>query len=199
MARLGIDRSSRVVAYDDNGFMPAARLWWMLRALNYDHVRLLDGGIDAWTAGGGQLDTDSPRANPVEPSVVGDYRGKCNIDGVRRALGEGAMLVDSRDAARYQGLEEPIDPVAGHIPGALNLPWQEATDGDGFALDKEDQRQRLASLEPDRELVVYCGSGVSACVNLLALHLAGRDDAVLYPGSWSDWCSYMGDDMGEEG
>jgi thiosulfate/3-mercaptopyruvate sulfurtransferase len=163
----------------------------MLRALSYQQVRLLDGGIGAWVASGGKLDTDTPRPQPVAPPLVGDYGRQRNIDGVRRAMGNGAVLVDSRDAVRYQGLEEPIDPVAGHIPGALNLPWQGVTDSQGFALDKEAQLRRLASLESDRELVVYCGSGVSACVNLLALHLVGRDDAVLYPGSWSDWCSYL--------
>ena len=198
LAQLGVDRGTSVVAYDDNGFMPAARLWWMLRALDYPSVRLLDGGIQAWTAAGGKLDTDSPRPQPVSAPVVGDYRGKLNIEGVRRAMGEGALLVDSRDPARYEGLEEPIDPIAGHIPGALNLPWQGVTDSQGLALDEEGQARRLSSLEEDRDLVVYCGSGVTACVNLLALHLAGREDAILYPGSWSDWCSWI-NEAGEPG
>jgi thiosulfate/3-mercaptopyruvate sulfurtransferase len=186
LANLGIDRQTPVVAYDDNGFMPAARLWWMLRALDYPAVRLLDGGIAAWTAAGGALETDTPRAPPV-----GDYRGRLSIDGVRQAITAGALLVDCRDEARYQGLEEPIDPVAGHIPGAVNLPWQGATDATGFALDEAFQEQRLAPLNGDRQIVLYCGSGVSACVNLFALHLLGRDDAALYAGSWSDWCSWM--------
>ena len=190
LATLGIDRSTAVVAYDDNGFMPAARLWWMLRALGYLNVRLLDGGIQAWLAVGGKLDTDSARGEAVPPPVVGDYGGKCDIEGVRSAMAAGAQVLDSRDAARYQGLEEPIDPIAGHIPGALNLPWQGVTDSQGFALDEEAQLRRLAILEEDRQLVVYCGSGVSACVNLFALHLVGREGATLYAGSWSDWCSY---------
>jgi thiosulfate/3-mercaptopyruvate sulfurtransferase len=197
MALLGVDRSTPVVAYDDQGFMPAARLWWMLRALGYGKVRLLDGGIAAWLAIGGGLDSDEPRAQPVTAPVVGEYLGTVDIDGVRHALGAGALLIDSRDAARYQGLEEPIDPVAGHIPGALNLPWQEVTDCQGLTLDEQAQKRRLAMLEAGRDLVVYCGSGVSACVNLLALHLVGRDDARLYPGSWSDWCSYLTDLPGE--
>ena len=191
LADLGIDRQTPVVAYDDSGFMPAARLWWMLRALGYRHVRLLDGGIAAWTAGGGALESDVPRARPVSAPPVGDYQGRLTIDGVRRAITAGALLVDSRDAARYQGLEEPIDPVAGHIPGAVNLPWRDATDDRGLALGESCQRQRIALLEDDRQLVFYCGSGVSACVNLFALHLLGRDDALLYAGSWSDWCSYL--------
>jgi thiosulfate/3-mercaptopyruvate sulfurtransferase len=131
-----------------------------------------------------------PSATAVTAPVVGDYRGKLDMPAVRRARDAGAQLLDSRDAPRYQGLEEPIDPVAGHIPGALNLPWQDASDAQGLALAPEAQRQRLAILPADRELVVYCGSGVTACVNLLALELAGHRGAQLYPGSWSDWCSY---------
>jgi thiosulfate/3-mercaptopyruvate sulfurtransferase len=191
LARLGVNRNTPVVVYDDNGFMPAARLWWMMTALNLGEVRLLDGGFSAWTAAGFVLDGDTPRASAVEPAIVGDYRSRVDVEGVRRALAEGALLVDSRDVPRYQGLEEPIDPVAGHIPGALNLPWQGVTDDEGFALDEEAQLRRLATLEEGRDPVVYCGSGVSACVNLLALHLVGRDDARLYAGSWSDWCSHM--------
>ncbi len=191
LARLGIDRATPVVAYDDNSFAFAARLWWMMRALDYGEVRLLDGGLAAWRAAGGGLDTGTPVATPVETPVVGDYRGKLDMEAVRRGRETGAQLVDSRDAPRYQGLEEPIDPVAGHIPGALNLPWQTATDERGVALSPDAQRQRLAVLPDDRPLVVYCGSGVTACVNLLALELAGQRGAHLYPGSWSDWCSYQ--------
>lgn len=191
LAGLGIDHQTPVVAYDDNRFMPAARLWWMLRALGYRNVRLLDGGIAAWTASGGVLDTRTPKPRPVSAPPVGEYQGRLSIDGVRRAITAGALLVDCRDEVRYQGLEEPIDPVAGHIPGAVNLPWQGATDVRGLALDESSQKRRLASLEDERRLVVYCGSGVSACVNLFALHLLGRDDVQLYAGSWSDWCSYM--------
>lgn len=190
LARLGIDRGTAVVAYDDNGFAFASRLWWMMRALNYSNVQLLDGGLAAWREAGGLLDTAVPSPNPVMPPVVGDYGGKLDIDAVRQAREAGALLVDSRDPPRYQGLEEPIDPVAGHIPGAVNLPWQGATDEAGFALEPGAQQARLAALDRDRDLVVYCGSGVTACVNLLALHLVGRSGARLYPGSWSDWCSY---------
>jgi thiosulfate/3-mercaptopyruvate sulfurtransferase len=103
----------------------------------------------------------------------------------------GAVLIDSREEKRYRGLEEPIDPVAGHIPGALNYPWQSVTDEQGLALNGAQQKLRWQELEPDRELVVYCGSGVTACVNILSLHLAGRKDVILYAGSWSDWCSWM--------
>ncbi len=191
LAQLGIDRKTPVVAYDDNNFAFAARLWWMMRALDYRDVRLLDGGLAAWRAAGGGLDTATPLARPVTVPVVGDYRGTLDMSAVRHARQADAQLVDSRDPPRYQGLEEPIDPVAGHIPGALNLPWQGVSDQQGLALSPQAQRERLAVLPPDRELVVYCGSGVTACVNLLALELAGYHGARLYPGSWSDWCSYQ--------
>jgi thiosulfate/3-mercaptopyruvate sulfurtransferase len=190
LARFGIDRDTLVVAYDDNGFAFASRLWWMMRALHYRNVRLLDGGLGAWRAAGGALDTGVPVATPVAAPPVGDYGGKLDMQGVREARAAGALLVDSRDAPRFQGIEEPIDPVAGHIPGAVNLPWQGATDDSGCMLEPERQLARFGVLDPGRDLVVYCGSGVTACVNLLALHLAGRDGARLYPGSWSDWCSH---------
>lgn len=115
----------------------------------------------------------------------------------------GAILLDSREEKRYLGLEEPIDPVAGHIPGAVNYPWQGVTDSRGLALDALAQRARWKDLDDDRPLVVYCGSGVTACVNLLSLELAGRTGARLYAGSWSDWCSYLETDAdintGDEG
>ena len=110
---------------------------------------------------------------------------------MRKAQAEGAILVDSREEERYQGLHEPIDPVAGHIPGAVNFPWQEITNDAGFALDVANQTIRWLGLDEERELLVYCGSGVTACVNLLSLEIAGRPRVQLYAGSWSDWCSYL--------
>jgi thiosulfate/3-mercaptopyruvate sulfurtransferase len=101
-------------------------------------------------------------------------------------------LIDSREERRYRGLEEPIDPVAGHIPGAQNFPWQEVTDGHAQLRPEAAQRARWGDVAKAEEIVVYCGSGVTASVNLLALAEIGRDDAKLYAGSWSDWCSYEG-------
>jgi thiosulfate/3-mercaptopyruvate sulfurtransferase len=103
----------------------------------------------------------------------------------------GALLVDSREERRYQGLEEPIDPVAGHIPGAINRPWQGVTSADGRVLDSAGLRAHWGDALEAGQLVVYCGSGVTACVNLFSLALLGREDATLYAGSWSDWCSYL--------
>ena len=112
-----------------------------------------------------------------------NYAGCLDIEGLRAAQAESAILVDSREEKRYQGLEEPIDPVAGHIPGAVNYPWQGVTDDDGYALHPEQQIGRWTELEGDRDLVVYCGSGVTACVNILSLALTGREDVKLYAGS----------------
>ena len=132
---------------------------------------------------------------PVPGSAPGAsaYAASVDIAGLKASRAGGAVLIDSREEKRYQGLEEPIDPVAGHIPGAMNYPWQSVTDEQGMALHRSQQVLRWQELEPERELVVYCGSGVTACVNILSLHLAGRDDVKLYAGSWSDWCSWMSD------
>src|SRR5690606_23239620 len=107
------------------------------------------------------------------------------------AQASGALLVDSREPRRYAGLEEPIDPVAGHIPGAVNRPWQGVTDSDGVVTDAAGLQAHWGDALAAEHLLVYCGSGVTACVNLFSLALLGKDDATLYAGSWSDWCSYL--------
>jgi len=189
LAAIGIGRDTPVVAYDDSGMAYAARLWWMMRALGYTAVQVLDGGLQAWRQTGGALAAELPAPDPVPAHTATAYAACIDIEGVRAALARGAVLIDSREEKRYQGLEEPIDPVAGHIPGAVNYPWQGVTDG-GRALDSAGQEARWSDLDEERELVVYCGSGVTACVNILSLTLAGRQ-ARLYAGSWSDWCSWM--------
>lgn len=191
LAELGIHRGSEVVAYDDSRFAFAARLWWMMRSLGYRPPRLLDGGYGAWLAAGGEAETVVPRAHPCETPDVGHWTGCCDFDGVREAQAGGALLVDSREPRRYEGLEEPIDPVAGHIPGAINRPWQGVTDDRGAARDETGLRAHWGDALSARAPVVYCGSGVTACVNLFSLALLGREDARLYPGSWSDWCSHL--------
>lgn len=190
----GADQSL-VVAYDDSRLAFAARLWWLLRYLGHTRVCVLDGGFRAWKDERLPVETAVPApragrfvAEPRPERVVG-------FEQVRRIVAGGtdAVLVDSREAERYAGVREPIDPVAGHIPGALNFPWPEVTDADGFVRDAEFQRRRWARLPSGRGCVVYCGSGVTACVNLLSLHLAGAAAAKLYAGSWSDWCSHDGE------
>jgi thiosulfate/3-mercaptopyruvate sulfurtransferase len=182
-----------VIAYDDARFAFAARLWWLLRYLGHSQVAILDGGWTAWKAAG------HPTSHVPTPPGSGQFvpqpqpQQVFTIDQVktRKDLSTVA-LIDSREGERYRGEREPIDPVAGHIPGALNYPWQEVTDAQGLARSPAAQQQRWATLPPETdEIIVYCGSGVTACVNLLSLELAGISTGKLYAGSWSDWCSYL--------
>ena len=193
LARHGVGRDTEVVAYDDSRFAGASRLWWLLRSLGYRSPRLLDGGYQAFLAAGGEPQQRVPQPQPLTgtAAVAGDFRGCCDIEGLRAAQGAGAWLIDSREERRYQGLEEPIDPVAGHIPGALNRPWQGVTSADGKILDADGLRAHWGDALAADQLVVYCGSGITACVNLFSLALLGREDAMLYAGSWSDWCSHL--------
>lgn len=181
-----------VVAYDDSRQAFASRLWWLLRYLGHDQVAVLDGGLAGWIGAGYPVSDVIPAPKSgkflpqLRPHLVVD------IDQVRTQKDlPNVALVDSREGERYRGEREPIDPIAGHIPGAVNYPWQEATNAEGYLRSKNEQRQRWADLEQKDEILVYCGSGVTACVNLLSLDLAGIEGGKLYAGSWSDWCSYL--------
>lgn len=185
----GISAGSRVVAYDAAGEGGAARLWWLLRHFGHDTVAVLDGGLQAWSEAGGEL---APGQENVE---AGDFRALAR-DGDTASAGEiqarlgdpHLALLDARAPERYAGRSEPIDPVAGHIPGALNVPFAELAPG-GRYLPPDELRARLhGEVAEGRELVAYCGSGVSACTVMLAAELAGLE-ARLYPGSWSEWCA----------
>lgn len=170
-SRAGIGPGVLVVAYDQGMTGGAARLWWLLRHFGHEDVAVLDGGIGAWI---GPLAAGEEKPEPalfVPRPRSGDT---IDADELVGRLGEaGLVVVDARAPERFRGEIEPIDPVAGHIPGAVNVPYADGTPPEEV-------------LEAG-ELVVYCGSGVTACVDLLALHAAGRSDAKLYPGSWSDW------------
>jgi thiosulfate/3-mercaptopyruvate sulfurtransferase len=191
LASLGIAPDTHVIAYDDSRLAFGARLWWMMRSVGFKPPQLLNGGYQAWLALGLTPETSTPQTSACAVKVGRGFSGVCDIDGLRSALERGALVVDSREAVRYQGLEEPIDPVAGHIPGAINRPWQSVTSGDGRLTSSAAQRNNMTEVLDANELVFYCGSGVTACVNLFALAQLGRDDALLYAGSWSDWCSYL--------
>ena len=181
-----------VVAYDDSRLAFAARLWWLLRYMGHDKVALLDGGWKAWQAAGYPV-TDA-LATPQSETFVPQLRSEwvVNIDTlkVRKDLPD-VVVIDSRESDRYLGKREPIDPIAGHIPGAINYPWQDVTDAQGYLRSISEQQQRWVDVEPSAEVLVYCGSGVTACVNLLSLELAGINTGKLYAGGWSDWCSYL--------
>ena len=191
LASQGIGPDTPVVAYDDSRFAFASRLWWMMRDLGYRPPRLLNGGYQAWLQLGVEPESGdfTPTPTPAPEGLA--FSGVCDRDAVIAAQAANAPLIDSREPNRYAGLEEPIDPVAGHIPGACNRPWQGVTDAAGRVLRPAQLQEHFGDLLQSESLVVYCGSGVTACVNLLALSLLGRDDPDLYPGSWSDWCSYL--------
>jgi thiosulfate/3-mercaptopyruvate sulfurtransferase len=192
LAAIGVDQQTPILIYDGGEVVFAAHLWWMLRALGYGPLRVLAGGFAAWEAAGRPLSAAVPDAAPVAvPEVVSDWPQCCDRDGLRELQASGARLVDARDGARYRGEHEPIDPVAGHIPGALNRPWMDLTHAQQGLRGEEELRTLWGDLLDARPLVVYCGSGISACVNLMSLAALGRDDAWLYGGSWSDWCSYL--------
>ncbi|MBT4518742.1 MAG: sulfurtransferase [Halieaceae bacterium] len=188
LASYGVGPQTNVIAYDDHGLAYAARLWWMMRSLGFKPPWLLNGGYRAWIAGEGQVETAIPVAEPCSACESSTFDGWCDIEGLRMLQGEGALVIDSREERRYQGLEEPIDPIAGHIPGAINCPWLNVAALSG---DVDTQRANWGDILEADKIVVYCGSGVTACVNLFSLAMSGRDDAVLYAGSWSDWCSHL--------
>ena len=184
---LGITAGLRVVVYDDSGGMVAARLWWMLRYMGHSDVALLDGGWQRWVNTGGACASGEERGHTRR------FTGTPRTDRLVTVeeVAQGAQLVDARAAPRYRGEVEPLDPHAGHIPGAHNHCWQNNLADDGrFAARDTLLRQWHDSLGilPDSATVHYCGSGVSACHNVLAQLAAGLPEPRLYCGSWSEWC-----------
>ncbi len=191
LRRWGINDDSQVVAYDAHGGMYAARLWWLLRWLGHGAVAVLDGGLAAWSAAGQPLVTsvtERPRGNLSDKAAlvrtvsVGELVE--NLDTKR------LQVVDARANDRFRGENETIDPVGGHIPGARNRFFKDNLQADGRFKDAATLKQELAPTvgEPSAA-VMQCGSGVTACHNLLALEVAGLPGAALYPGSWSEWCA----------
>lgn len=188
---LGIDRGTTVLVYEDTNGPAASRLWWVLKYIGVTDVRVLDGGYAAWTAAGLPVTTETPQpaARRLEPAVREDWLA--DVHAVRAAIGDaGKKLVDSRDASQYLGLEAPFDPVAGHIPSALNYFWKDGLGEGDLWLSPDALRTRFGALGQDDEIIVYCGSGISATPNVLALREAGFRNVKLYAGSWSDWISY---------
>ncbi|WP_248929172.1 sulfurtransferase [Paenibacillus hamazuiensis] len=191
LGEAGIGNESTVIAYDDQGGAMASRFWWMLKYLGHDRAYVLDGGYTKWKEAGYPV-TEEPAAaheasfipHPQPHMLVG-------MEEVKQRIGRPeTVLIDSRESKRYEGLEEPIDKVAGHIPGARNHFWKDSLNGQGGWKTAEEQRERFAGLPRDQEIIVYCGSGVTACPNVLALTEAGFTNVKLYAGSWSDWISY---------
>lgn len=191
MGAAGIGPDTFVVAYDDQFGSVAARLWFVLRAHGHDAAAVLDGGLPKWIAEGRPLDAVEPSVPPR--SFVARLRPQLlSSKEELRVPSAGRLLLDARAAERYRGETEPIDPRAGHIPGALNAPYTGNLTSDAHPVFRpaEELRARFVALGADRtEPIVYCGSGVTACHDLLALHRAGLSGR-LYPGSWSEWSSH---------
>ena len=186
MRRAGVGRKSHVVVYDDQGGFSAGRLWWLLRYFGHADVAVLDGGLAAWP---GELSTDAAHVAPGD-FVASPARESAKLDFEElRGSAAGLVLLDARSGDRFRGEVEPIDPKAGHIPGARSVPWQSNLDGQKRFLPRDQLRRHFQQLgvRSGDQVVAYCGSGVSACHHLLALEVAGLPGARLYPGSWSDW------------
>ncbi|SHH27466.1 sulfurtransferase [Massilia sp. CF038] len=185
----GINNDSQVVAYDAHGGMFAARLWWLLRWLGHPAVAVLDGGLPAWQAAGQPVSTDTPapaRGSFAEQaSLVPQVDAAAvlaNIDGGDKTV------IDARAADRFRGENETMDPVGGHIPGAKNRFFKDNLQADGRFKDAQQLKADFSALVSDpAKAIMQCGSGVTACHNLLALEVAGLKGAALYPGSWSEW------------
>jgi thiosulfate/3-mercaptopyruvate sulfurtransferase len=190
-SRWGVRPATHVIAYDDAGGAIAARLWWLLRWMGHRQAGLLDGGFNAWRAAG------LPLATAATPAAAGEFHGEpghmptVDVAGIEANLRTARLTVlDARAPGRFQGREEPIDPVAGHVPGAVNAPFQDNLTSDGRFRPAEELRARFVRLAAERtpdEIVSMCGSGVTACHTLFALDVAGLHGARLYNGSWSEW------------
>lgn len=191
LRRWGISDDSQVVAYDGQGGMYAARLWWLLRSIGHASVAVLDGGLAAWQAAGQGLTTAEPApapgsisAKPALTTSVNAHDILSNLTNLRRTI------VDARAPDRFRGENETIDPVGGHIPGAKNRFFKDNLQADGrFKPGHQLHEEFGALISEPQTAVMQCGSGVTACHNLLALEIAGLHGAALYPGSWSEWCA----------
>ncbi|MBC3861090.1 sulfurtransferase [Undibacterium jejuense] len=191
LRRLGISNDTQVIAYDAHGGMFAARLWWMLRWVGHAAVAVLDGGIPAWNALSLPLTTDVPLARSGAMTEQTSLVAQVDVAAVFANITSAEfILVDARAADRYRGENETIDPVGGHIPGALNRFFKDNLQADGhFKTADQLHAEWSALLTRPEKAIMQCGSGVTACHNLLALEVAGLKGASLYPGSWSEWCS----------
>ncbi|HDR7792641.1 TPA: sulfurtransferase [Bacillus luti] len=192
LSKAGIDEQTTVIAYDSQAGAMASRLWWLLSYVGHEKVYILDGGLPAWKESGLRTTDEIPviskkvfKASVQDNMVV-------TMEMVRENIHAGAdiTLIDSREPKRYAGAEELVDSKAGHIPTAVNYFWKDGILESGQFKNEAGQRERFKNLSKDKETVVYCGSGVTACPNIVALKLAGFQNVKLYTGSWSDWISY---------
>lgn len=187
---LGIRPESSVIVYDDkSGANAACRFWWMLKALGHLDVKVVDGGLDAMVAAGLPLSTGSENAQAAGPYPADEWRlPTVTIDEVQSVVKDlDTVVIDVREGYRYRGEREPIDLIAGHIPGAINKPYIENLSESGRFRSPEELQQLYKGVAKKSNIIVHCGSGVTACHTLVALEYAGIRDAKLYVGSWSEW------------
>ena len=192
MRALGLHRGQQVVAYDAAGNFYAARLWWMLRWIGHDAVAVLDGGKAAWMAAGLPLESGEVPEGPagdfvLAPSLVAEAATAEEV--LANIEGEDFQVLDARDAARFAGGPDALDPVSGHIPGARNRPFRDNLTSEGHFRPACELATEFRQLLGGKPAILQCGSGVTACHNALAMEIAGIPDARLYPGSWSEWIS----------
>ncbi|KJH69126.1 sulfurtransferase [Chromobacterium violaceum] len=193
LGALGVGENTQVVAYDDGTGQYAARAWWLLRWLGHDKVAVLDGGFAAWKAAGGAVDAEPPQRRPCRFSIRRPLQATVDAGAVQANLDEKTFtVVDARSPERFRGVGETIDPVGGHIPGAVNRFFMDNLDAGRYkpAARLRAEWEALLGEGFDPAAIVHqCGSGVTACHNLLAMEIAGLPGSRLYPGSWSEWCS----------
>ena len=194
LGSMGLIAERQVVVYDRQGVNYAGRLWWMLKWLGHEAVAVLDGGLPAWTAAGAPVEAGpGPTPQASNYPLALEKAGLVAADSIVKQLGKPSQtVIDARGAPRFRGEVEPLDPVAGHIPGALNRPFTDNFDANGFFKPAAELRADFETLLAGREpatVVHHCGSGVSAVPNIIAMEVAGLGRASLYAGSWSDWCS----------
>jgi thiosulfate/3-mercaptopyruvate sulfurtransferase len=193
LGALGIDNTKQIVAYDASGGSYAARLWWMLRWVGHSRVAVLDGGWEAWLGARHPVTAELPstKATTFNPSLQPDRATDSRY--IAEMLGKGEIcILDARSPDRFRGENETLDPVAGHIPGAVNRFFRLNLDQHGRFRHASELKREFAAVIGDRpppRVIHQCGSGVSACHNLLAMEIAGLPGSILYPGSWSEWCS----------
>ena len=194
LGSIGFDNAAQAVVYDRQGSVYCGRLWWMLKWAGHENVAVLDGGLQAWLAAGGALESGVAAARAASTFTLSEARTTLvNTETVARNLGRPSQsLIDARGLARFKGETEPLDPIAGHIPGALNRPFGLNFDAEGKFKPASQLRVEFEALLGRRDaatVVHQCGSGVSAATNIIAMELAGLGRTALYAGSWSEWCS----------
>ncbi|OAB40258.1 sulfurtransferase [Paenibacillus antarcticus] len=201
LERVGINNDIRVIAYDDQGGAMASRLWWLLQYIGHSTTYVMNEGFTNWKQAGYPLTDKQPIRIPQSFTPHIQHDMVVSMEEVRTSsIEHTSLLIDSREPNRYLGLEEPIDPVAGHIPSAINRFWKDLKLDNGSWKSTIELQDHFKDIPKEQEIIVYCGSGVTACPNILGLVKSGYTRVKLYAGSWSDWISYSGNPtaMGDE-